>query len=276
MSKEENQPAYRVGEGLEDSSTDNSVVKNKNNSSLSPFPVWPIEKGLRMEKNLFDAVSHEEMGGSLLIWEPQDQGLVVPKPMVHNPKFPQAKEALAALGYPLILRESGGGSIPLTPGCLNITLVFPLISDPKNIVGLETLYELLCQPIIAWLETSYGIEATTGETPGSFCDGRYNININGQKIAGTAQKWRPIKKGTFAILAHLALMVEMDIEKGVEAVNTYQQICGLGKPALIERHMTINEVLTGEGVPPLVGKTAETIKMELYQAYSQVFAPFLT
>lgn len=292
MSKEDNQPKYSVKEELEESSVDISIEKNNSypspssltssltstttSSSSSPFPLWAIETGLRMEKNLLDAVSHEEMRGSLLIWESQDRGLVVPKPMAHNPKFSQAKEALAALGYSLILRESGGGSVPLTPGCWNITLVFPLMSDPKNIIGLETLYERLCQPILTWVNGTYGIEATTGETPGAFCDGRYNININDQKIAGTAQKWRPIKKGVFAVLAHVALMVEMDIDKGVEAVNTFQQMCGLGKPSLVESHTTINDVLKREGIAPLVGKEAEASKMALYQAYSKVFAPFLT
>jgi len=137
------------------------------------------------------------------------------------PDFGRARRQLAAEGWPVVVRCSGGSCVPQGPGILNLSLLF---SRPVR-WRLEDGYRLLTDLLTAWL-AGFGLQADTGEVAGAFCDGRYNLRVNGRKLAGTAQRWTGGDHRRRAVLVHACLLVEPDLETVTRQVNRFHALCG--------------------------------------------------
>lgn len=157
-----------------------------------------------------------------LVWQAQAQSIVLPQAFAQRTGFADAARASAARGWPLILRPTGGGAVPQGPGGINLALSWP-VGEGDTIEG---FYRRLCAPIRAVL-AAQGLRADPGVTPGSFCDGRFNLAIDGRKIAGTAQRWRAGADGRRA-LAHALILFDPPLDAGVAAVAALH--CDLGLP----------------------------------------------
>lgn len=122
------------------------------------------------------------------LWQ-ADQGLVVPRTYAARPGFAAAQAAFAAQGWPIHVRQSGGGVVPQGPGILNLSLARTFTGRPLD--HSEAFYRHLCG-IIGTALLFFGIEARAQAVEGSFCDGRYNLAVGQppRKIVGTAQVWR--------------------------------------------------------------------------------------
>jgi len=135
--------------------------------------------------------------------------------------FEEACRKLAEQGWPVIVRCTGGSCVPQGPGVINFSMIHPRIRG----WSLEDGYKVLCEFLIHFL-ASYGLVSTTGESPGSFCDGRYNLQVGGQKLVGTAQRWAGGTRENAAVLAHACLLVDMDLCEATEKINTLYRLCG--------------------------------------------------
>ncbi|HET8597178.1 MAG TPA: lipoate--protein ligase family protein [Castellaniella sp.] len=131
---------------------------------------------------------HAAAGPAACLWQ-SPQGLVVPRTYAARPGFEAACAASAARGWPVEVRQSGGGVVPQGPGILNLSLAQVLRGRPLDYS--EALYQRLCGMIAGALLFS-GIEARAQAVEGSFCDGRFNLAVGSpaRKVAGTAQWWR--------------------------------------------------------------------------------------
>ncbi|MNE83117.1 hypothetical protein D3C80_1799070 [compost metagenome] len=77
---------------------------------------------------------------------------------------------------------------------------------------------------------------------GAFCDGRYNVNIGGRKLVGTAQRWRRRHSdGRYVVLAHGAILMENQREEMVEVVNAFYQACALEDRCRASSHIALDE-----------------------------------
>jgi lipoate-protein ligase A len=77
---------------------------------------------------------------------------------------------------------------------------------------------------------------------GAFCDGRFNVNLDGRKMVGTAQRWRQSKGGQRPVgLVHGALLLDNERESMVAAVNRFNQACGLEQRVRAESHIALHE-----------------------------------
>ncbi len=77
---------------------------------------------------------------------------------------------------------------------------------------------------------------------GAFCDGRFNVNLDGRKMVGTAQRWRQSKGGQRPVgLVHGALLLDNERDSMVSAVNTFNQACGLEQRCRAESHIALHE-----------------------------------
>lgn len=93
-------------------------------------------------------------------------------------------EYLKRQGYRVIVRNSGGLSVVLDEGVLNVSLIFPDAEKGIDINrGYDAMYELI-QRILAPYDTM--IEAK--EIVGSYCPGSYDLSINNRKFAGISQR----------------------------------------------------------------------------------------
>jgi lipoate-protein ligase A len=216
-------------------------------------PLFEATEGLREELALLDRVAQGLAPPTMLTWR-APRALVVPRSTARLPRFTEAAAASAREGWPVIVRESGGGIVPLAPGVLTVALAF---TAPA--IRIEAGFRTLCEPLVAALG-DLGVDATIGWVPGAFCDGAYNVVAGGRKIAGTAQRW---KKGTLpdggrvdAVLAHAMLLVHADLGELVAAVDVFAARCGV-EGAQVRQHVTLAELV------PAVGALAPAEAVEL-------------
>ncbi len=174
-------------------------------------------EGLAFEHGLF--VSGGQQVG---LWSAASRAVVCPRRFEKKAGFDAAALALKGLGYPVHLRPTGGGAVPQGPGSVNIALAF----DAPNGFTIEAGYRLLTQIITDGLGP-HGSRLKTGDTPGSFCDGAWNLSVDGRKIVGTAQRLRPIGGGRQRVLAHALILADESYMPGADAVATFHECLGL-------------------------------------------------
>lgn len=201
----------------------------------------PTEQGLDAERTLLDATFAGQRDSGLLFWRPQEQSLVMPRRLSRLEGFSAAEAACAGLGWPIALRDTGGEPVPQSPGVLNVALVYAIPPGDNEQTRIETAYLRLCQPLCDWL-VALGLDPGLGEVEGAFCDGRYNVNLGGRKLVGTAQRWRRRPSdGRYVVLAHGAILMENQREPMVAAVNAFYEHCGLEARVRAGSHVALDE-----------------------------------
>lgn len=199
---------------------------------------WPVSKlltsvahaadGLRRETDLF-----AQHGPQVLLWVARAPGIVCPRTYEHKDGFVAASRACSERGWPVHLRRTGGGAVPQGPGVLNLALAF----DAPPGFTIEDGYRNLTQVIREGLGAA-GAELRPGATPGSFCDGAWNLSQDGQKIVGTAQRWRSVRGGRQRLLTHALILVDDDFQTGTDAVALFHEVLGLA-PVLRDVHTSL-------------------------------------
>lgn len=153
--------------------------------------------------------------------------------------------------------------MPQSSATVNIALVYAQPRKDADRDRIEKAYLRLCQPICDLL-IGLGGAASVGEVEGAFCDGRYNVNLDGRKMVGTAQRWRQSQGGQRAVvLAHGALLLDDKREPMIASVNRFNQICGLEQRVRSNSHIALHEAFPG----------ADVLE-QLAKSYRQIFAAF--
>jgi octanoyl-[GcvH]:protein N-octanoyltransferase len=99
-----------------------------------------------------------------------------------TPHFNDIQNRFQQQGYHLIVRKSGGALVPLDAGVVNVSYV--CAKSPGNLDADEDFSFLA-----GWLRDAMGSElVTVGEVVGSYCPGRFDLQINGRKVCGIAQR----------------------------------------------------------------------------------------
>ncbi len=90
-----------------------------------------------------------------------------------------AREA-ARKGYEVVVRPFGGLLVPLDAGVLNITWITPeALSIEHGFWKLTKFLQQVCRA---------SGDLQVGEVQGSYCPGRFDLSLQGRKIAGLAQR----------------------------------------------------------------------------------------
>ncbi|TDF82988.1 lipoate--protein ligase family protein [Pseudomonas sp. H9] len=220
-----------------------------------------VEAGLQAEQDLLAAVCKGEKEYGLLFWRPTDRALVMPRRMSRLEGFEAACAELAIAGWPVLLRETGGEPVPQSPAVINIALIYVAPRSEGDHGRIENAYERLCLPLCDVLREWGGL-ASVGEIEGAFCDGRYNVNLNGRKLVGTAQRWRQGLNGKRpVVLVHGALLLDNERESMVAAVNRFNECCELEQRCLADSHIALHEVVPQAPVLERLGQAyADVIK----------------
>jgi len=66
-----------------------------------------------------------------------------------------------------------------------------------------------------------------GDTHGSFCDGAWNLSVQGRKLVGTAQRWRNPFGMRPRVLAHMMILIDDRFLDGADAVAAFHTGLGL-------------------------------------------------
>lgn len=200
-----------------------------------------IAEALDWETRLFEEVAKHPGKRFLKLWT-SPQSLVSPKKLSALPAFGRAARHMAAEGWPVHLRATGGDVTPQGPGIVNVTHVYTYPSG--RAFDIQAAYGRLCGPI----ERALGTRASTGWQPGAFCDGAYNVQWNGQKFAGTAMRFRPCRahKSSHTVLAHALMLFQPPTPPAIAAINTFLRL--LGEPRVIkpEAHTGLPDGVTAD------------------------------
>ena len=202
---------------------------------FSAFPRWHFwddraggdpEARLARDAVLGEAVARADSLPTFRLWQNR-RALVVSRRESRLERFEAASQRLAQEGWPVLVRDSGGGAVPHGEGILHLSLALPRGDAP--VFSIEALYRALCKPLRIALG-GLGIETGLGAVPGAFCDGRFNLVHRGRKLAGTAQRWRGGPAGTGVIggyaLAHALLVVDHDLSAANAALNRFYALVG--------------------------------------------------
>lgn len=246
------------------------------------FPRWrlinePISDdplaGLQRDTALLKEVAAGKRGATARIWE-NPQSLVVTRRETRFPTFKEAQAQLGSEGWPVLVRESGGTAVPHEAGIVHFSLMFR--QDKLFQFTMDAVYEALCEPLQRAL-SALGLVSGYGEVKGSYCDGKYNLVVDGLKITGTAQRIIGAKKSDdgvqrSAVLAQSMLMVESDPVLGTDVVNRFYELAGS------ERHFdplvstSVQQRMGDAAVSLAPGELTQQVRLELANAFGQLTA----
>jgi lipoate-protein ligase A len=147
-------------------------------------------------------------------------GIVVPKRYTALPGW----TGLDTRHGELQVRASGGGAVPQGPGVWNLSLAWP--APGATPTDTEAVYRRLCSALAAAL-ARLGVAAAPQAVAGSFCDGRYNLAVQGRKLVGTAQAWRRVG-GVPMVLAHAVIVIDAEPIALTERANEFEAALGSG------------------------------------------------
>jgi lipoate-protein ligase A len=144
------------------------------------------EVGFGLQQAVLEEVAAGERGPAALIWtSPRYVGATRQETRLSG--FARAAEAATEVGFPVLVRNSGGGAVVANGGSLSFSLTFP-VEDLRH-----GLYERYAEglDLIASALRRVGVEAERGEVEGEFCPGAYSVRSGGPqgvKHAGLAQR----------------------------------------------------------------------------------------
>jgi octanoyl-[GcvH]:protein N-octanoyltransferase len=102
-------------------------------------------------------------------------------------RLPHAAEAIRRLeeaGYSTLVRNSGGAAVPLDLGVVNLSLILPISEGKQDFrTDFERMHRLIRRTVAAG-----GREIDRGEVAGSYCPGDYDLQLDGLKFCGIAQR----------------------------------------------------------------------------------------
>lgn len=201
--------------------------------------------GLRRQESLAQALGPGRPA-LLLAWR-APPALILGRSDARLPGFAAAAAALAAEGWPLLVRRSGGSACPVAPGTLQLALA--RVAAPGQ--TMEAGYAELSGLLMAAL-ARLGLAAAIGECPEAFCPGRWDLSLAGRKVAGLSQHWRRSAAGLPTVTTAASLILSADPAALAACVERFYRAAGAPRPCPAEAVGAIAPSLEGETQPQLM------------------------
>ncbi|HET7478211.1 MAG TPA: hypothetical protein VFJ72_01715 [Rubrobacteraceae bacterium] len=153
---------------------------------LTARPFENPEDGFGLQQAVLEETSRGERGPTALMWS-SSRYIGATRPETRLPGFGEATRVAGESGFPVLVRNSGGGAVAANRGSLSFSLTFP-VDDLRH--GLYERYSEGVDLVAAALRR-VGVAAEGGEVEGEFCPGAYSVRSGGPlgvKHAGLAQR----------------------------------------------------------------------------------------
>jgi len=127
-------------------------------------------------------LAHPELHPPLMLhfWT-ADQTVILGMQDLKLPQLGHGLRVLASDGYGFFVRNSGGLAVIADRGVLNVSLFLP----NEDELSINSAYELMTQ----LFRTAFpSLPIATTEIVHSYCPGKYDLSVRGQKFAGMAQR----------------------------------------------------------------------------------------
>lgn len=196
-----------------------------------------VDKVFEKETQLIAQIQSNEFKQCLMLWQSQEPTLVLPA----GNKWPESealKTGLLAEQWLLHSRKTGGAPVPQCPGIINLSHLYLWSEDtPYSIVQ---AYQNLCTVLHGFFR-QFNLISQAHATEFSYCDGDYNININGKKIVGTAQRVILKKGGGKIVLAQAFILIDVLLDELIKPVNLCYQLSNKAERVKAAVHTTLFE-----------------------------------
>lgn len=212
---------------------------NKQKNRILRYKSSDVARVFDKEADIIKQIQAGELDQCLLLWQVDKPTLVLPA----GNKWPETSELrdlLAQSGWLLHSRRTGGAPVPQTNGLINVSHLY--IWPEAEPYSITTAYQNLVH-VLGIFFNDLGLNVQAHATPNSYCDGDYNLNINGRKIVGTAQRVILKKGGGKIVLAQACILIESDLATLIEPVNTCYQLSQLEDRVKPEAHLCLNDCL---------------------------------
>ena len=153
---------------------------------LIPDHLKDPEDGFGLQQAVLEEVASGERGPTALMWTSSPY-VGVTRPETRLPGFGKAVRSAEDLGFPVLVRNSGGGAVAANEGSISFSLTFP-VEDLRH--GLFERYAGGVDLVASALRR-LGVEAEGGAVEGEFCPGAHSVRSGGPrgvKHAGLAQR----------------------------------------------------------------------------------------
>ena len=153
---------------------------------LIAAPLDDPEVGFGLQQAVLEEVAAGARGPAALVWT-SSRYVGATRQETRLPGFARTTQAATELGFPVLVRNSGGGAVAANRGSLSFSLTFP-VEDLRH--GLYERYAEGLEIIVSALRR-VGVGAERGEVEGEFCPGAYSVRSGGPrgvKHAGLAQR----------------------------------------------------------------------------------------
>jgi octanoyl-[GcvH]:protein N-octanoyltransferase len=144
------------------------------------------ESGIGLQQAVLEEVASGERGPTALVWT-STRYVGATRSETRLPGFGEAVKVAENLGFPVLVRNSGGGAVAANEGSISFSLTFP-VEDLRH--GLFERYAEGVDLVAAALRR-IGVAAEGGEVEGEFCPGAHSVRSGGPrgvKHAGLAQR----------------------------------------------------------------------------------------
>ncbi|MDQ3861109.1 MAG: lipoate--protein ligase family protein [Actinomycetota bacterium] len=204
------------------------------------------EDGFGLQQVVLEEVAAETRGPTALLWT-SSRYIGATHPETRLPGFDQATLLAKEAGFPVLIRNSGGGAVAANEGSISFSLTLP-IEQLRH--GLYERYTEGADLVISALR-KLGVEAEPGEVEDEFCPGAYSVRTggySGTKVAGLAQRVT-----RWAARMEALVLVTSTVEiRGV--LELFYRALGLPfRPESVAD-------LPGIEVPEAIGALAETLR----------------
>ncbi|OAN13261.1 lipoate--protein ligase [Photobacterium jeanii] len=191
------------------------------NNKLVRYQSIEVNAAFEKESELLQQVQNNELAQVLLLWQAKTPTLVLPAGNKWQ-NTPENEAQLLQTGWQLCARKTGGAPVPQQPGIINLSHIYHW--PQGEAYNIQQAYLSLCHVLTAFF-AELDVKVDIHATPDSYCDGDYNLNINGQKVVGTAQRVLLKKGGGQVVLSQACILLDVDLVKAVQPVNLFNQLC---------------------------------------------------
>ena len=173
---------------------------------------------------------------------------------IHDSRLPFLNDGIRYLtdeqGFNAIVRNSGGLGVVLDQGVLNISLIFKGKTETTIDEAFTVMYLLVSK-----MFEDEDVEIETREITHSYCPGKFDLSINGQKFAGISQRR---VRGGIAVQVYLcvegsgserAAMMREFYNRALQGATTkftYPDVwpsCMASLEELFQHEMTVQDVM---------------------------------
>ncbi len=144
------------------------------------------EDGFGLQRAVLEEVAAGARGPAALLWT-SSRYIGATYPETRLPGFGLAARLAGEAGFPVLIRNSGGGAVAANEGSISFSLISP-VEDLRH--GLYERYAEGAELVVVALG-KLGVTAEAGEVEGEFCPGAYSVRSGGYsgiKVAGLAQR----------------------------------------------------------------------------------------